>query len=207
MHIASIARSYRLFRIRTRPPIFWKKTEVSAANHPQHTVHQCASVGKVCFRHSVRWREGGSARRFRVSRNGAPRTGSKREKMGGEESVAGNGTTFPAAHLFPLPLSTPCTIPQPTPGGCGISIFPLSPSLGTVHHSASERSERAEPPPKLRWSCHGHFVRCRGQRVRDTPLPVRSGISYRDLCLARASSNGTPHSPQANISVISVLSV
>jgi hypothetical protein len=63
---------------------------------------------------------GGSARRCRVSRNGAPHAGVKREKMGGEEAVSFNGATPLAAHLFP------------------------SPSSGGVHHSASERSERAE---------------------------------------------------------------
>jgi hypothetical protein len=32
--------------------------------------------------------------------------------MGGEEDVSGYGTTLPAAHLFPLPLPVPRTIPQ-----------------------------------------------------------------------------------------------
>jgi hypothetical protein len=32
--------------------------------------------------------------------------------MGGGDEVSGNGTTLPAAHLFPLPLPAPRTIPQ-----------------------------------------------------------------------------------------------
>ena len=36
-------------------------------------------------------------------RNGAPRPGQKREKMGGGDGVTGNGAPFPAAHLFPSP--------------------------------------------------------------------------------------------------------
>ena len=57
-------------------------------------------------------------------RNGAPRTGQKREKMGGGDGVTGNGETFPAAHLFPSPHPATHVIPPPTIGGGGISILP-----------------------------------------------------------------------------------
>ncbi|MBR4911863.1 MAG: hypothetical protein IKZ54_03370 [Bacteroidales bacterium] len=46
-----------------------------------------------------------------------PRTGQKREKMGGGDGVTGNGETFPAAHLFPSPHPAAHVIPLPTPGG------------------------------------------------------------------------------------------
>ena len=59
-------------------------------------------------------------------RNGATRTGTKREKMGGGDGVTGNGATLPAAHLFPLPLPEARTIPLPTSGGGGTSISTAS---------------------------------------------------------------------------------
>jgi hypothetical protein len=76
-------------------------------------------------RYSVHWREGGSARRC-ASRNDVPRTGRKREKMGGGDGVTGNGAPFPAAHLFPSPHPAMHVIPPPTIGGGGIPSSPVS---------------------------------------------------------------------------------
>ena len=59
-------------------------------------------------------------------RNGVPRTGQKREKMGGGDGVTGNGETFPAAHLFPSPHPATHVIPPPTIGGGGIPSSPVS---------------------------------------------------------------------------------
>ena len=53
-------------------------------------------------------------------RNDVPRTGRKREKMGGGDGVTGNGAPFPAAHLFPSPHPAMHVIPPPTIGGGGI---------------------------------------------------------------------------------------
>lgn len=45
---------------------------------------------------------GDSARRWRVWRNGAPRTGVKGEKMGGGRKVSGNGSFSPPPIFSPL---------------------------------------------------------------------------------------------------------
>jgi len=85
-----------------------------------------ASVGR-CLRPR---RHTGVSRRFRstlrVSRNDVPRTGRKREKMGGGDGVTGNGAPFPAAHLFPSPHPATHVIPPPTIGGGGIPSSPVS---------------------------------------------------------------------------------
>ena len=55
--------------------------------------------------------QGGSARRWRVLRNGATHSGKRGEKTGGDEKVAGHGTILPAARLFPFPRPVARTIP------------------------------------------------------------------------------------------------
>ena len=94
------------------------------------SAHPSRALARSCSR-SVGWKwrrkrfwqferkVGGSARRYRVSRNDVPHTGQKREKMGGGDDVSGNGALSPAAHLFPFPHPAARVIPPPTLGGGG----------------------------------------------------------------------------------------
>jgi len=69
------------------------------------------SLRSVAQRIHVPWRAGGSARRWRVLRNGATHSGKKWEKTGGGRNVPGHGTILPAARLFPFPRPAVRTIP------------------------------------------------------------------------------------------------
>ena len=77
--------SYAIVR-RCKSSIFFRSNPERDGGPASSQTHWCPSeapLDAARCRCSVHWREGGSARRCASRRNGAPRTGQKRDKMGG----------------------------------------------------------------------------------------------------------------------------
>ncbi len=136
---------------------------------------------------------GDSATSYRRRRNDVRRRMRGREKMGGGESLSVASDTISAAHLFPLlprarrtsfhetrerRAEPPTASARRSEEGC-----PTAPQSATVRRPCRRHDTRrqAQITPHKRSAVWGVRVRCRGQRVGDTPL-FRGNVACHGFC-------------------------